>query len=234
MSRLTSRMAWDVRLQLRNGFYYAAAVVAVLMVIVAAWLPESSLPWLLPMVLFGNLITNGFYFIGGLVLLEKGEGSLEAQVVTPLRAWEYLAAKISTLSLLSLVESLAIVFLSYGMGANLFLLVAGVVLMTALFCCVGFLVVVRYDSINEYLFPSFLVTTALALPLIDYFGLWRHELFLLHPVQAPLVLLGGAFSSITPATVAYGIVGSVLWVGITGVLCLRTFHRFVVVRQGAH
>ena len=58
MSRLTSRMAWDVRLQLRNGFYYAAAVVTVLMVIVAAWLPESSLPWLLPMVLFGNLITN--------------------------------------------------------------------------------------------------------------------------------------------------------------------------------
>ncbi|MEJ2133289.1 MAG: ABC transporter permease, partial [Gammaproteobacteria bacterium] len=84
MTRLLSRMVWDARLQARNGFYYAAAFVVGLLVIMLSWLPEQIMAWVLPLVLFGNLVTNGFYFVGGLVLLEKAEGSLEAQSVTPL------------------------------------------------------------------------------------------------------------------------------------------------------
>ena len=233
MNRLSARMAWDTRLQQRNGFYYAAAVVALLMVILASWLPQSSLPWLLPVVLFANLLTNGFYFIGGLVLLEKGEGSLEAQLVTPLRDWEYLAGKIATLCLLSLAESLAIVLIAYGPGANLLLLIVGVILCAALFCCLGFLVVIRYDAINEYLFPSFLAATFLALPLLEHFKLWSHALFWVHPLQPPMVLLRSAFTSVTVPELAFALGGSVLWTGIAGGLCLRTFRRFVAARPVA-
>ena len=38
----------------------------------------------------------------------EGEGTLMAQVVSPLRVWEYLASKVITLTLLSLVENLLI------------------------------------------------------------------------------------------------------------------------------
>lgn len=48
--------------------------------------------------MLGNLPLATFFFIAGLVLLEKGEGTLEAQIVTPLTAGGYLASKILTLT----------------------------------------------------------------------------------------------------------------------------------------
>ena len=64
---------------------------------------------MLPAVVFGNLVAVNFYFMAGLILLGKGEGTLEAQVVTPLAYWEYLVSKTVTLAALSLVEQFVIV-----------------------------------------------------------------------------------------------------------------------------
>ena len=50
------------------------------------------------MMIMGNLVIGTFYFMGGLVLLEKDEGSLEARVTTPLKPTEYLSAKVLTLT----------------------------------------------------------------------------------------------------------------------------------------
>ena len=52
--------------------------------------------------------------MAGLVMLEKGEGSLEARVVTPLRSGEYLLVKVMALSLLVLAENLIIAALFSG------------------------------------------------------------------------------------------------------------------------
>ena len=123
-------------------------------------------------VVLGNLVMINFYFVAGLVLLEKGEGTLEAQVVTPLASWEYLAAKTLTLAALAVVEQVVIVWSAYGGGFAAGPLVAGVVLAGVLYTLTGFLLVARYRSINEFMFPSVFFTTVLSLPLLHYFGLW--------------------------------------------------------------
>ena len=90
MRRLVATLGTDVRLQFRNGFYYAVAFILVIFAFLATQLRDLDWsPWLAP-VIFGNLITATYFFIAGLVLLEKAEGTLEAQVVTPLRVWELL------------------------------------------------------------------------------------------------------------------------------------------------
>jgi fluoroquinolone transport system permease protein len=81
MKRLIATVRCDVTLQLRHGFYYATAFVLIFCVVVASRIPSLDLSWLLPALLLGNLLLNTFYFIGGLVLLEKSEGALEARVV---------------------------------------------------------------------------------------------------------------------------------------------------------
>ena len=43
MTRLTSTMQWDVRLQWRNGFYYAAIIVVVMWLIIASQIPGDTL-----------------------------------------------------------------------------------------------------------------------------------------------------------------------------------------------
>ena len=88
--------------------------------------------------------------------------------------------------------------------------------------------VVRYDSINEFLFPSVAWCTALMLPFLGYFGIWEEWPLYLHPIQAPLVLLEAAFRPVSGAEIVYGVLYAVLWIGLTFVLCLRAFHRFVI------
>ena len=43
--------------------------------------------------------------------------------------------------------------------------------------------VARYDSINEYLMPSFLFVALLSIPLAPYFGYWVGPWHYLHPMM---------------------------------------------------
>ena len=232
MRRLAATVRLDLRLQLRNGFYYAVAFVLVCWFVLLAWLPAIDWGYVLPAVVFGNLVMVNFYFIAGLVLLEKGEGTLEAQVVTPLSDWEYLASKTATLTALSLVEQVVIVWSAHGGGFAAGPLVAGIVLAAVLHTLVGFLLIARYRSINEYMFPSILFTAVLSLPMLHYFGLWDTWLLYLHPFTAPLVLLAGAFRPIPAWHWAYGVLYAAAWAGVLLLAARRAFGRFIVARGG--
>ncbi|MBT3187986.1 MAG: ABC transporter permease [Anaerolineae bacterium] len=230
MTRLISTMRWDMRLQWRNGFYYAAIAIVVMYLLIFSQIPKDNLTWLLPLMLIGNMIIGTFYFIGGLVLLERGEGSLEARVITPLRPIEYIISKVATLSGLALLESGLIIIISYGLDVNWLALLAGVVEIAVFFCLVGFIIVVRYDSINEYLLPSILYTMLICLPLVSYLAGWEHWLLYLHPTQATLMLLKGAWQPLLWWKTAYALIYPGLWIAWLIRLSLRAFHRFVITK----
>lgn len=232
MNRLVSTFGWDVRLQFRNGFYYVSAFVAAAFIIGLRQFPEVNWAWWWPPILLENLVVNSFYFMAGLVLLEKGEGTLEAQIVTPLRSGEYLASKVLSLGLLSVLESCAIVVFVSGVAFNWPLLVLAVLLLIAIFALYGFFVVARYDSITEFILPSAVWTMALSVPLLYYFNIWRSWVIFLHPLQAPLVLMQGAFEPVPAWQILYGVVYSLLWIGIAYHFTQRAFYRFVIVKEG--
>ena len=236
-ARIQATLLCDMRLQARNGFYYAAGAVAVITVVVLRLLPATDLRWLLPVMIVNNLIVNGFYFMAGLVLLEKAEGSIEAQIVTPLRGGEYLAAKVGTLALLSLVENVAITLAVTGLAFRPDLLVGGIVLGTALYALAGFVVVARYDGINSFLLPSVGYMLLLGLPLLTYFGIGQgtviETVLLVHPLQPVLVLLRAAVEPAAPAMILYGLVAGTAWVAFFAWWANQSFHRFVVDKVNA-
>jgi fluoroquinolone transport system permease protein len=232
MTRLTSTMKWDVRLQWRNGFYYAAIVIVVVFLLIFSQVAINNIAWIMPYMLINNMVIGTFYFIGGLVLLEKGEGSLEARVTTPLRPAEYLTAKVATLTVLSLVESVLIVVAAVGFDVNWLFVLLGVTATGVFLCLVGFIAVVRYDSINEYLLPSILYMMLACLPLGFYLANWQHWLLYLHPVQAMLTLIAGGWESLPWWLTAYCLIYSSLWIALLAHLSLRAFHRFVITKQG--
>ncbi len=237
MKRLLATIRTDLRLQLRNGFYIAAAFVVVVLVILLRQLPEVSRSLGLPMLVYGNLLINGFFFMAGLVLLEKGEGTLEAQVVTPLRTGEYLASKVITLTALSLLESGLIVLLGVGLDINWLALLAGVALLAPLLALAGFLLVSRYDTLNEFMFPAVGAVAVLSLPLLPFMGLLDNVLqgnwVYVMPVQASWLFLQAAVAPVETWQVIYALVAGVLWVAIAFLLAQRAFYRFVIMKQGA-
>ena len=233
MHALAATVSLDLRLQARNGFYYAVAFVLACWFVLLTRLPPIDWGYVLPAVVFGNLVMVNFYFVAGLVLLEKGEGTLEAQVVTPLADWQYLVSKTATLTALSLVEQVVIVWSAHGAGFAAGPLVGGIVLAAILYTLTGFLLVARYRSINEFLFPSVLFTTALSLPMLHYFGLWDTWLLYLHPFTAPLVLLAGAFGPIPAWQWVYGVLYGAFWAGLLLLAGRRAFDRYIVAREGS-
>jgi fluoroquinolone transport system permease protein len=234
MTRLTSTMRWDVQLQIRNGFYFAAAFVALIIIILLSQfnVPTSTLAMLFPLFIFQNILINNFYFIAGLVLLEKGEGTLEGLVVTPLRKSEYLASKLFTLALLSLLETAVVVLFIYGLNFNILLLVSGTLLLSIIYALIGFSFVIRYDSINTFLLPSIALTMLLSFPLLHYLGIWDSPLLYLHPLQAPLLLLKGAFQPLAAWELLYGLGYSAVFMAIAYAWSHRAFYKFVILKEG--
>ncbi len=232
MRRLLAAAQSDVRLQHRNGFYYVTAVIVAGWMLLVVLVPVPDLGWLLPPVVLANLVITTFYFVSGLILLEKDEGTLQALVITPLRNREYLGSKVATLTLLAWIENLLIVVLLHGLGFDALLLTLGIVLASVLYTLAGFIAVARYDSINEFLMPSVVYNTLLSLPVLPYLAGWEHWLLYLHPLQAPLVLLRAAFFSAPLWEVVYGIVYSAVWIMIAQRWAERVFRRFVVADAG--
>lgn len=232
MRRLLSTILWDTQLQFRQGFYYAGAFVAVIWIVLFTQVPSQSLLVWIPPFIFLNLIMTTFYFMAGLVLLEKDQLTLESLVVTPLRRGEYLAAKIITLTILALIEGIAIVGFGFGLNIHWGWLLTGLLAAGVLYTLLGFVAVSRYDSINQFLLPSGLVITILTLPMLGYFDLWDTPLFYLIPTQAPLLLLKAAVSPLSGWQMGYALVGSLVWIGASYWLSLRVFERFITRRAG--
>jgi fluoroquinolone transport system permease protein len=228
MRRLLATIRCDITLQIRHGFYYATVFVLAVCVALVSRIPALDLKWLLPALVLGNLLLNTFYFIGGLILLEKSDGTLEAQVVTPLRAWEYLISKIGTLALLGLIENFVIVLLLAGSGFDPLPLLLSLTLTATIYCLAGIVVVVRYASINEYLMPSVIYTSLLMVPLMPYLARWHSWLLYLHPMQAPLELAKAAFQPLPHWQIVYGALYALFWIVPLSYWAHRAFRRFVV------
>ena len=232
MRRLAAAIVCDMRLQVRNGFYYAAAFVAVFWALALSRIPAKFLALWLPVFILSNILINTFYFMAGLVLLEKAEGTLMAQSVTPLRSWEYLISKVVTLTVVSVCESLVITLFGYGAAFGPAAFFLGVMSSAVLFALTGFLLVIRYDSINEFLFPSFLFTLLFVPPFLSYFGFIGSWLVYLHPMQASLLLTQAAFESIAWWQWFYSVLYPILWIGMLLVFSQRAFERFVIAAEG--
>jgi fluoroquinolone transport system permease protein len=211
MRRLAATIRTDVRVQFRNGFYAATVLVVIFSIVLLRWLPRETATLLLPVVILENVLMNTFYFVSGLVLLERVEGTFVAQSVTPLRTGEYVGSKLVTLTALSLVESIFIAVAVFGVARWLIAMAFGIALAAALFCLVGVALVVRYDSINEFLLPSVLYTFLLSLPLLGIFGIGAEAWYLPHPIQGPLALMR-IDAPYSAGRFAYGIGYPLLWI----------------------
>ena len=78
MSAFLTALRWDVVLQARNGFYWASAFVVLVIGGLLLAVPEavrSNQAALVPAILAINLQITTFFFVAGLMLLERDEGT---------------------------------------------------------------------------------------------------------------------------------------------------------------
>ena len=103
-----------------------------------------------PYILLGDTCIIGFFFVAGTVFFEKQERTLSAVISTPLRFWEYLAAKLTLLVLISLLVAIVVPTISHGFGYRPLPLMIAVVLGTLLMLLVGFATSLPFASISDW------------------------------------------------------------------------------------
>ncbi len=230
--RYVSTVKLDLKLQARHGFYYASILTAIITIVILKQIPVNDLGQFIPVFLINSMVVNTFYFIAGMVLFEKAEGTLQALSVTPLSIFEYLGSKAATLTLLVVAENFAIILLTYGPGFDILPVLVGTLFMSVIFILVGFIAVAKYDSISEFIMPSVLYVMVLQLPLVDYLGILKSPVFYVLPMQAPMVLMGSAFGHVEAWQIAYGIIYSLACICIAYLWARRSFKKYVIQSSG--
>jgi fluoroquinolone transport system permease protein len=218
MSAFATALRWDVVVQSRNGFYSATAFVVLVVGGLLLAVPEAAradeAAWV-PALVAVNLQITTFFFVAGLLLLERDEGTLIALAVSPLTPAAYLATRTLSLTTLAGIETLALVSIAFADSPSWPLLLAGTSALGVIYTGIGACLATRYASVNALLLPASVIVTLLLVPLLPHLGLAPRALVLVHPIEPALTLMRAAYGETDVANIAFGILGSCLWGAMT-------------------
>ncbi|HJU43254.1 MAG TPA: hypothetical protein VJ691_10585 [Vicinamibacterales bacterium] len=213
MTRALAMLRFDVIVQARQGFYAASVFLVIVVAGLLLMLPpavRANAAVLAPALFVANLPITTLFFMAGLMLLERDEGTLAALGVTPYRAVDYLSVRIVTLTTLAVIETVAVVWIAFDVGSWPWL-TAGAMALGVFYTACGAGMSARYSSVNEMILPGSVFVTVLLLPLLPHFGLMPRGVLIVHPVEPALTLLRAAYHPPGVVDVGFGIGGSLAW-----------------------
>lgn len=231
MNRFGASLWTQIVYQHRNGFYVASLVTIALFVALLAGLPETF-DQATRRVVFGVFTVfavqiTTFFFVGGILLLERGEGVLSALAVSPLEASEFVMARTVTLAALATAEASIVVLALARVEVSVALFVAGTGALSLLLTFAGVVFFSRYGTLNEALAPSVLATIVLSAPALGF--AWASPVWNLHPTYAAMQLVGAAFGM-----AQFGVLEIFSLVGWSGVAFWAARHAAERLLAAAH
>lgn len=216
MNRWLAACRYDVMLQARHGFYAATAAIVIMLGGLLLAIPASARAngalWV-PALIVVNLPITTFFFVSGLLLLERDEGTLTALGVSPVTASQYLVTRMTTLVALAIAETLVVAAIGFGVESPV-VVIGGATMLGIMLTGFGAGMGARYATVNEMILPGSVFVTFLLLPLLAHFDLWPRAVFLLHPVEPPLTMIRAGYAEISVPNLVFSIAGSFAWCAV--------------------
>ncbi|MBN1280037.1 MAG: ABC transporter permease [Candidatus Thermoplasmatota archaeon] len=230
MSQLKTLLKWDVILQARYKIIHLSLISVIVYWLAVVAIESMNTTQYKTMFLFFDSTLIGIMFVGALVLFEKTENTLQALTVTPMQTRTYFLSKIISLTVLSVLSAHLFILLVHGIDFQYFYLIIGIVLTSILLILIGFILVARCNSLNEYLLLMMLAFVLLFLPpLLDISGIYTNVLFYLWPSEASFLLFQGIFDSLSLTDTLYAIVYLSAWIVACYYLAKKAFYKHIVV-----
>ena len=224
--RLIKALKSDLRFQYKHGFYAVYTFIAVLYIIIMQKIPSGLLKdYAVALIVFSDPAMLGFFFIGGIIMLEKQQGIIDYLAVTPLSPQEYIKAKVVTLGLLSIVASILITLTTHLNGVNWLILFVAIALVSVFFTLYGFLVASGCHTINQYflrMIPFLILTILPCFAVIEFPYSWIFNVF---PNVAGLKLTIGAFLGISWQDAVFYLMVICVWDWVVYAVALRVYDR---------
>ncbi|HLV08848.1 MAG TPA: hypothetical protein VKY40_01450 [Halanaerobiales bacterium] len=231
--RFWNTLKQDIKYQFRHGFYYAYLVISILYILLLFNIPVELRSAAAGLIIFSDPAMLGFFFVGALILLERGENIFEGLFSTPLKPGEYMSARVLSLTLLALLVGFVIVIVVPGLTVNYILLLWGIVLTAVLFTLLGIVLVVRVKTVNQYIIYSIIYSVIFLVPVLEYLNIYNSVFYYLWPTKASLVLFTGAFGGqVKTIEVITAIFSLLVWIVIAGKGALHSFYRYIIMKIG--
>lgn len=230
--RILRALQNDIRYQFRYGFYFVYALLTVLYILLLRLVPSAEVRGIVAaFVLLSDPAVLGYFFIGGIWMLEKDEDLHGYFTITPQGAAEYVLSKAVSLAVLSTLAAAAIA-VGAGLAANVPLLVAVVFFASLLFTLVGLVLATFAKSVNAYLLCAVPPAAVLVAPAVFTALGHPHPVFELVPGTLALRLIGSALSG-AYAGVAPRLLGLAAWCLLFFALAVRAVRREIHPKGGA-
>lgn len=194
--RFISALKSDILFQFKQGFYIIYVVITLIYMVALSWIPMSVLKVVVPLVIFTDPAVIGLFFVGGIVMLEKNQGIIQAVVVTPLTTREYIISKVISLVIVSLFAGIIIATLAYKGPIDWLLFFISLILTSSFFTLCGLVIGAKCNTVNQYIVRMIPIMLFFVLPcfsLIDYQVI---DFFEIIPSVAALKLMLGTFIGI--------------------------------------
>lgn len=238
MSNLKNMIKWEFILLSRYKIIHISILSVILYFLTTQAVPDLDRPIFHSMLLFFDPAIIGIMFIGALVLFEKSENVLQALVITPMKIDDYILSKISSLTILSIISAAIFIILLNifsGVDFDILFLASGIILTSIMLILLGFILVSRVNSINEYLLAMVVAFLGLLFPpMLHLSGIYENVVFYLWPTHASLLLFTGVFNSTSLELweTVYGIVYQIIWIFLLYYLAKKAFYKHIVLKGG--
>jgi len=230
--RALSIFRFDIKFQIRHGFYTAYGLLAAVYIIILLNLSPGIRSWATVYFVLTDTSVLGFFFVGGIVLLERRQGILNNLFVTPIRPAEYLLSKVLTLTFLAILVSLILFLAGIRQQQGVLEFLAGIFFTSFFFTVIGIAVAAQSNTINGYFFRGVLYTIGFLVPVIGYVIAPDNSVLLIFPVNAALTLMDTVIRY-RPPGMLMGAAGSLLLWNIAAVIfTYKWFDKFVIRKIG--
>ncbi len=223
--RLLRLTAGDIRFQWKYGFYLLYAIFTVMYLLVLSAVPASIRQTVATVMIFTDPAAMGLFFMGAIILLEKSQRVNCALTVSPVRAWEYMTAKLLSLAFIGLLVS--IILGVAGGIENLFTCFVAVVLSSMLCSACGLIAARRSRSLNHFVLLAVPFEILICLPPVLLLFGFESKWLMLHPgVSAVWLIYGDA------PNVPLCFVSLILWCVPALIFCGRSVKRLLTSTGG--
>ncbi len=170
--RFISTLINDIRFQIRYGFYFLYIFISGIYIGVLLLCPADIRPKAASLIILTDPAMLGMFFMGGIWLLEKGEGLHSFWKISPLRTLEYVLSKAISLSVISTLAAIAIALIGLKNSVNIVGMTIYVFLGSIVFTTIGLWISTFAQSVNQYMLIASIPSTLLITPaILDAFGL---------------------------------------------------------------
>lgn len=199
MKTLLHLIKWDIILLNRNRLFVIAGVIAAMYIGIFYLLkPLGSLDKILTVLIVNDPVVTGYIFAGILLMFDKGQNTLQALSVTPVKLNTYLLSKTIVLSLLGMVSSIAMAAGAVGSEVNYIHLAISSFFATFIFAALGFAIGAVAKNFNSFLIYSMPIFILSGIPFFWVFGIGSLWWYFLLPISGGVGVLYGSVATVEP------------------------------------